>query len=138
MITLSLLKQMQTDGIGTIDTDMWHLEIPLDTNGVPRNGLWVLPRGAPVSRFNVNIQPIDIYFRNTNKYTSMKKAKQVLDYLKDSYSEICELPDYPPIFTETYSNVTIEPTSGIEYVGEDVNGKLVFVISGEIRYKVNN
>lgn len=137
MITLSLLKQMQTDGIGTIDSDMWHLEIPLDTNGVPRNGLWVLPRGAPVSRFNVNIQPIDIYFRNTNKNTSMKKAKKVLDYLQEAYSDVCELPAYLPIFTDTYTNVTIEPTSGLEYVGEDGNGKLVFVISGEIRYNVN-
>ena len=67
MITLSLLKQMQTDNIGTIDTDMFHLEVALDGNGVPRNGLWIIPRGAPVSRFNVNIQPIDIYFRHTNK-----------------------------------------------------------------------
>ena len=134
MITLSLLKQMQTDNIGTIDTDMFHLEAPLDANGVPRNGLWVLPRGAPVSRFNVNIQPIDIYFRHTNKNVSMKKAKQVLDYLQESFSEICTLPNYPPIFSETYSNVTITPTAGIEYIGEDVNGKLVFVVSGEIRY----
>ena len=137
MITLSLLRQMELDNLGTIDSDLWHLEVPLGSDGKPKNGLWIIPRGAPVSRFNVNIQAVDIYFRNTNKNTSLKKAKQVLDYLQESFEDICDLPSYPPLFTNTYSNVTITPVAGIEYTGTDENGKLVFSISGEIRYKEN-
>lgn len=135
MITLSLLRQMEIDNLGTIDNDLWHLEVPLGSDGKPRNGLWIIPRGAPVSRYNVNIQPVDIYFRNTNKNTSLKKAYEVINYLKDAYSDVCELPNYPPIFTNTYSNVTITPQSSPEFVGEDENRKLVFLISAEIRYQ---
>lgn len=135
MITLSLLKQMQTDNIGTIDTDMFHLEIDIDGQGTARNGLWILPRGGGVSRFSVNIQPVDIYVRHTDKNIAYKKAKEVLDYLKDSFSEICTLPNYPPIFTETYSNVKIEPTSSVEFLAKDENRKHIFVVSGEIRYE---
>lgn len=135
MITLSLLKQMQTDGIGTIDTDMFHLEIDIDGQGTARNGLWILPRGGGVSRFSVNIQPVDIYVRHTDKNIAYKKAKEVLDYLKDSFSEICTLPNYPPIFTKTYSNVRIEPTSSVEFLAKDENRKHIFVVSGEIRYE---
>lgn len=137
MITLSLLKQMQTDGLGTIDSDLWHLEVPLNSQGVPAMGAWIVPRGAPVSRFNVNIQPFDFYFRHTNKNTSLMRAEQFLNYLQESYSDICELPSYEPIFSQTYSDVTITPTDSVSYVGEDENRKLVFVISGEINYKEN-
>ena len=135
MITLSLLKQMQTDGVGTLDSDLWHLEIPINGTGTPVNGLWILPRGTTVSRYNVNIQAVDIYVRNNNKNTALKKANQVLQYLKDSYSDICELPSYPPIFNTTYSNVTIEPTSGVDFLGVDENRKFIFVVSGEIRFQ---
>lgn len=134
MITLSLLKQMANDDMGTIDSDLFHLEAPLDGQGNPKNGAWIVPRGAPVSRHNVNIQPFDMYFRHTNKNTSMQRAKEFLDYFKAAYEEVCELPPYPPLFSDGYSNVTIEPTDGIEFVGEDDNRKLVFVISGSIRY----
>lgn len=137
MITLSLLKQMELDGLGTIDSDLWHLEVPLNSQGIPANGAWIVPRGAPITRFNINIQPIDIYFRSTNKNATLKRAWDFLNYLQDSYEDVCTLPAYPPIFTHTYSNVTITPTDGVSYVGEDENRKLVFVISGEIRFKEN-
>lgn len=138
MITLSILKQMQDDGLGTIDTDLFFEEIPLDTQGNAKNGTWIVSRGVAVNRFDTDIQAFDLYTRQANKLEGMQKSKEILTYLQSSFSDLCELPDVPPYTTESYNNVRIIPTSGIDSVGSDEQDRMVFVVSGEVRYKVDN
>lgn len=134
MITLHLTKLLADEGFGTIDTDLFWEEAPLNSSGVPKEGVWVVTRGSEVSRTNIGIQSFDIYARFANKLTTAQKLEDILTYLQEAYGEICELPDVPPYSGNQYTNVRIMPTSGIENVGTDEQEKIVKVISGEIRY----
>ena len=131
MILLSLLKQLSLDGFGTIDTDLFYEEASLNSAGTPKEGVWIVARGSVVSRFNTEIQSFDIYSRYSNKITGAQKLYDILDYLKEAYSDVCTLPAVPPYTTQTYKNVRIFPVSSIENAGTDENGKIVRVISFE-------
>lgn len=134
MITLSILKQLENEGFGTIDTDLFFEEASLDSKGNPKNGTWIVTRGSQVSRVNTEIQSFDIYTRYANKLTGHQKLESILEWLKEAYSDVCTLPACPPYTTQTYTNVRIFPTSSIESVGFDENNKLVRVISFEVYF----
>lgn len=134
MITLHVLKLLEDEGYGTIDTDLFFEEAPLDSQGKPKQGLWIVPRASQVTPRNVRVQQFDIYSRYTNKLTGSKKLEGILDYFEHNSSKPCELPDVPPHSATTYTNIRIIPLSSLETLGSDENGKIVRVISAEIRY----
>jgi hypothetical protein len=137
MITLSILKQLQIEGFGTIDTDLFLEEVPISTDNKPKEGLWIVTRGSAVSRFNVEIQSFDIYSRFTSKLEGHTRLAELLQWMQEAYSDVCTLPAVPPYTTSSYENVRITPTSGVENVGTDENGKVVRVISGEVYYQTS-
>lgn len=134
MIELSILKQLQDAGFGTIDTDLFLEEVPIDSKGVAKDGVWIVTRGSSVSRIDTEIQAFDIYSRYKNKITGSVKLHAILEYLKDAFAEVCTLPAVAPYTTQTYKNVRIRPVSSVESLGTDENGKIVRVISGEVQY----
>lgn len=134
MVTLHLLKLLEDRGFGVIDTNLFWEEVPLDSNGDPLDGVWIVTRGTEISRTNVGQQAFDIYARYANKLTTAGKLEDILNYLQEAYGEVCELPDVPPYSASVYSNVRIEPVSSVENVGTDENEKIVKLISGIIRY----
>lgn len=134
MIALHILKLLENEGFGTIDTDLFFEEAPLDGSGVPRQGIWIVERGTSVNRFNTQTQNFDIYSRYTNKLTGYKKLEAILDYLQEAYGDVCTLPAVPPYSSTVYENVRITPTSSVENVGVDENNKIVRVISGTVQY----
>lgn len=134
MITLSILKELENEGFGTIDSDLFLEEAPLDTQGKPKNGLWLVTRGSTVSRTNVEIQSLDLYSRFTNKLTGHTKLAEALEWLQEAYGDVCTLPAVAPYTTQTYTNVRIFPTSSIQNAGVDENGKIVRVISFDVYY----
>lgn len=135
MITLHICQLLEDAGFGTIDTDIFWEEIPVNVRGVPKSGIWVVPRGAPLSRLNVTYQAFDIYSRHAHKIVSSRKLEDILDYLQAAYHEVCELPEVPPYSETRYYDCQIQPTSGIENVGADDQDKIIRVISAEIKYK---
>ena len=137
MVIHSLLQQMQNSGFGTIGDTLQVGTLAVDTNGRAKNGVAVALRGSAVNRTQIEIQAIDFYVRNSNPLTAIQKAQQILEYLQESFSEICNLPAMPPL-TDTYSNVTIVPTDSVSFVGQDENGGHVYLVSGELRYQKNN
>lgn len=138
MILHSMLKQLEIDGFGTVAEDLQPGTLPIDAEtGKPRNGIALALRGLPVSYLWVEKQAMDFYVRD-QPLTAAQKAKELLQYLKDSYSDICNLPDCPPYATETYRNVTLQPVSSIEWVGDDDNGGTTYVVSSEISFVENN
>ena len=134
MIALHLLKLLEDNNFGTIDTDLFFEEAPLDGQGKPKQGCWIVERGTSVNRFNTQTQNFDIYSRFSNKLTGYKKLEAILDFLQEAYGEVCELPAVPPYSSTVYENVRIEPTSSVENVGTDENNRIVRVISGVVRY----
>lgn len=135
MITLHIAKLLANEGFGTLETDIFWEDAPLDSRGNPIDGIWVVPRGPAVNRFTVHTQGFDIYARSKNKVTSSKKLEDILDYLQDAFAEVCELPLVPPHSYTRYYDVVIMPVTGIENVGTDEQEKVVRVISGEIKFK---
>lgn len=135
MIALHILKLLADEGFGTIDTDMFFEEAPLNGQGVPKEGVWIVERGASVTRFNTQTQNFDIYSRYTSKLTGYQKLEAILEYLQEAYGEVCDLPTVPPYSETEYKNVRITPTSSVENVGTDENNKVVRVISGSVQYE---
>lgn len=134
MVTLHLLKLLENEDFGIIDTDLFWEEVPLDVDGKPKEGVWIVTRGAPVTRFNVGVQAFDIYARYSDKLTTATKLESILTYLQEAFG-VCDLPTVPPYSLANYTNVSITPTSGVENAGTDENDLIVKVISGEINYK---
>lgn len=134
MIALHILKLLEDEGFGTIGTDLFFEEAPLDGQGKPKQGVWIVERGTSVSRFNHQTQNFDIYSRYTNNLTGYKKLEDILDFLQEAYGEVCELPTVPPHSNTVYENVRITPVGSVENVGVDENSKIVRVISGTVQY----
>ena len=134
MLVHSLIQQLQDDGFGTSGTTLQMGILPVDANGEPRNGIAIITRGTPVDRLNVNIQAVDFYVRNSNPLTASNKAQELIEYLQNSYSQICTLPPLDGVTTESYEGVTITPVSAPDFAGQDDNGGWVYVVSGEVRY----
>lgn len=135
MVTLHLLKLLENQGFGAIDTDLFWEEITLDSDGNALDGIWIQSRGTPVTRYSVTHQAFDIYSRYKNKIMGAQKLEAILEYLQSAYSEVCSLPEVPPYSTDQYTNVRITPTSGVENAGIDENNRVVRVISGLIQYE---
>lgn len=134
MIALHILKLLEDNGFGTIDVDLFFEEAALDSAGKPKQGVWIMERGTDISRNNIYQQNFDIYSRYTSKLTGYKRLEDILDFLNEAYGTVCDLPQVPPYSTVQYKNVQIIPTSAVENVGVDDNGKIVRSISGYIRY----
>lgn len=143
MILLSLLKQLELDGFGTLHTDdakgdLFYEVAPLGKDGEPLSGMWIVSRTGDVTRFNIGIQPFDIYTRYSNKLEGGQKALEVLEWLQSKYDQYCELPAVEPYFNHGYSKVILTPVSGVNAVGLDDQNRMVYVISGEVRYNKND
>lgn len=133
MITLHILQLLEDEGFGTINTDLFWEDIPVNQTGGNKDGVWIISRGAPLARGTRLIEAFDIYSRYADKVTGSLKLHNILYYLKEAYGTVCELPttnESDLVFT----NVAIEPTSNIENAGVDENGKVIRVISGQVSY----
>lgn len=138
MISLHIAKLLEDEGFGTLDSDIFWEDMPLDSDGNPKEGIWVVPRGLEVSRFNSSPQAIDIYSRYSNKLTGSQKLQDILEFLREAYDTVCELPTVPPYSTTEYVNVQIVPTSSIENVGSDEQDKVVRVVSAEVKCNIKD
>lgn len=135
MVLLHLLKDLESHGFGTIDTDLFWEDMPLDEKGNAVEGVWIVSRALPATRFSITVQAFDIYARYANKLLTAQKLEAILEYLQTSFSVACTLPPVLPYSDNQYYDVVITPSATVENVGTDENGKIVKVISGEIRYK---
>lgn len=129
MITLSFLKLLEDEGFGTIDTDLFFQKLTLD-----KKGLYIADIGDPLSRGVRKTQSFELYARGSNDVDGYKKLVDLLDWMKEAYGTICNLPSVPPISTDEYSNVTIQPTSSITNVGLDANNRIIYSLTGQITY----
>lgn len=136
MISLSLAKWLADEGFGTLDDDIFWEEAALDANGKPKDGIWVVTRGAIVTRFSTS-QGFDIYSRFTNKLSGSQKLEAILERLQEAYGDVCTLPAVEPYSGTQYENVRLFTVTGIENVGTDDQDKVVRVISGMVQFNIS-
>lgn len=142
MITLHIAKLLQDNGLGTVsitgkepNANIFWEGITTDGND-SKNGIWIESRGFPLSRGALDTQAFDIYARYANTLQSTNRLTDILKFLKYAYGEVCELPTIPDVSTTEYKNVSIQPTSALENIGTDAEGRKVWSISGQITYKI--
>ena len=133
MITLNLMQLLANKGYGKIGTDLFYQKAPV-VNGVEKEGMWIVDRPSATTRRNVKVQQFDIYSRYTDPVTGAQKLQAILNYLESTVTKPCTLPNVSGYTTPTYTNIRLTPLTSLENVGVDETGKIVRVISGEIRY----
>lgn len=128
MVTLSLLKLLENNGFGVIDEDLFWQKM-----GIEDDGLYISDIGGGRGRGERNSVTYQIYCRGENDIAAYQRLQTVADFLTNSFS-VCSLPAVPPITRYGYNNVTILPTSSISNVGEDINGRVIYSITGQLYY----
>lgn len=140
MITLALLNQMNQENVAGLvkDSDFFWEEMPLQKNGKPASGVWLVTRGGDASMspkgLNLNTT-VDFYVAFANKTKTEVVHQQILDWLIANPT-ICELSgsvdgtDY----SYSFSNVRIRPTQTPQNDGVTENGLIVKVASAQLVY----
>ena len=128
MITLSLLKYLENNGLGILDESLFWQKLT-----VGHNGIYIVEIGDSKSRGIRTSTTYELYSRHTDDVKAYQGLAEVAKLLNSSY-EVCSLPKVPG-YTETeFSNVTIMPVSTISNAGLDSEGRVVFSITGKIYY----
>lgn len=126
MVTLQLIKLLENNGFGTIDEDLFWEKM-----GVGEEGLYISDLGSSNnfgSRKSVTYQ---IYSRGKTDVEGYKQLEKVMDFINNHFTA-CNLPAVPPIIDYEYRNVTLMPTSSISSAGEDINGRMIYSLTGQI------
>lgn len=143
MITLALLNQMNTEKVAglTKDTDFFWEEMPLQKNGKPASGVWLVTRGgdASMSPKGLNLKTtVDFYVAFANKTKTEVVHRQILDWLIENPT-ICALSGSVDgtSYSYSFSNVRIRPTQTPQNDGVTENGLIVKVASAQLVYDEN-
>lgn len=131
MITLSLLKFIENNGLGVIDQNLFWQKLTLD-----KVGIYIADIGQTKERGGRNIVQFELYSRGSNDVDGYKRLQAILDLLNNNYV-VCNLPSVQngsQTITEGFSNVTIMPPSSISNYGLDSQGRIIYSATGTLYY----
>lgn len=131
MITLSLLKFIENNGLGVIDQDLFWQKLTLD-----KVGIYIADIGQTKERGGRNIVQFELYSRGNSDVDGYKRLQAILDLLNNNYV-VCNLPSVQngsQTITEGFSNVTIMPPSSISNYGLDSQGRIIYSATGTLYY----
>lgn len=131
MITLSLLKFIENNGLGVIDQNLFWQKLTLD-----KVGIYIADIGQTKERGGRNIVQFELYSRGSNDVDGYKRLRAILDLLNNNYV-VCNLPSVQngsQVITEGFSNVTIMPPSSISNYGLDSQGRIIYSATGTLYY----
>lgn len=131
MITLSLLKFIENNGLGVIDQNLFWQKLTLD-----KVGIYIADIGQTKERGGRNVVQFELYSRGNDDVDGYKRLQAVLDLLNNNYV-VCALPSVQSgsgVITEGFSNVTIMPPSSISNYGLDSQGRIIYSATGTLYY----
>lgn len=131
MITLSLLKFIENNGLGVIDQNLFWQKLTLD-----KVGIYIADIGQTKERGGRNIVQFELYSRGSDDVDGYKRLQAILDLLNNNYV-VCNLPSVQngsQVITEGFSNVTIMPPSSISNYGLDSQGRIIYSATGTLYY----
>lgn len=137
MITLALLKQMVADEVAglTIDKDLYWEEMPLQKDGKPASGVWLVTRGGTAGDakgHNLH-STVDFYVALASKSKTEAVHQEILRWINANRGW-CELSGSVGGTTYAFSNVRIRPTVTPQNYGQTENGLIVKIASAEVIY----
>jgi len=137
MITLALLKQIGLDGVAglTIDKNLFWEELPLQKDGKPASGVWIVTRGgnAGDAKGHNFKSTVDFYVALASKPKTEAIHQKILDWIIQNKC-FCELSGTVGDTTYDFKNVRIRPITTPQNYGATENGLIVKIASAEVIY----
>lgn len=139
MITLALLNQMVADRVGDLvkNKDFFWEEMPLQKDGKPAQGVWIVTRpGSSSGHGKLNLKTTaDFYVAFSNKAKTEVIHKAIRDYLAQNLC-FCELSGSidGTSYTYSFTNVRLRGATTPQNDGATENGLIVKVASVELVY----
>ena len=138
MITLAILKQMASDQVANlvVDKDFFWEELPLQKDGQPAQGVWVVTRGGSAINTPNGInqgQTIDFYVAYANKAKAEDTLEKIATWLRTNMT-ICDLSGTVGGISYHYQNIRIKPTTTPQNSGATENGNIVKLASADVRF----
>ena len=141
MITLALLKQMANDNVANlvIDKNLFWEEMPLQKDGKPASGVWLVTRGGSAGDAKGHNEKctVDFYVALANKPKTEAVHQIILKWIIDNPC-FCELSGSVGDTTYSYSNVRVRPATTPQNYGATENGLIVKIASADIIYDLAN
>ena len=142
MITLALLEQMVSDNVAglVIDKNCFWEQAPLQKDGSPASGVWLVTRGGNASNSpkGLNLHStVDFYVALANKPKTEQVHQQILKWIIKNPC-LCRLSGSVGGATYDYTNVRIRPTTTPQNFVVTQNNLVVKIASAEIIYDINN
>lgn len=139
MITLALLEQMVRDNVAdlTLDKDLFWEELPLQRDGKPASGVWLVTRGGTAGDAkgrNLHTT-VDFYVALANKPKTEAVHQRILEWIIANRC-FCELSGSVGGTTYSFSNVRLRPTVTPQNFGATENGLIVKIASAEVIYNL--
>lgn len=137
MITLALLKQMAHDEVAdlTIDKSLFWEEMPLQKDGKPATGVWIVTRGGSAgdSKGRNQRSTVDFYVALANKPKTEAVHQAILRWIIANPC-FCELSGAVGDTAYSFENVRLRPTTTPQNYGSTENGLIVKIASAEVIY----
>lgn len=140
MITLALLKQMADDKVAdlVIDQNCFWEQAPLQKDGSPASGIWLVTRGGSALRSakGLNLHStVDFYVALANKPKTESVHQKILEWIIANPC-FCELVGNVGGTTYDFTNVRVRPTTTPQNFIVTQNGLVVKIASAEIIYDI--
>lgn len=138
MITLAILQKMAADQVAGLEQDknfFWE-ELPLQRNGEPAQGVWIVTRGGTLNNTpkGLNQRTVaDFYVAFNSKPKTEATLRDILDWIRQNMG-ICELSGTVGGSRYAFQNIRIRPTAAPTNYGATTNGMIVKMASAEIYY----
>lgn len=138
MITLAILRQMAHDQVAnlTVDKDFFWEELPLQRDGKPAQGVWVVTRGGSAvdTPHGINQgQTIDFYVAYANKPKAEATLEAIAEWIRTNMC-ICDLSGTVGDSSYHFKNIRIRPTTTPQNYGATENGNIVKMASADVRF----
>lgn len=138
MITLALYEKMVADKVGGLvrnENFFWD-EIPLQHQGKPANGVWLVTRAGSITntRRGLNLKTtVDFYIGTENKVKTEALHQAIREYLTKNMC-FCELSGSVGGISYAFTNVRVRPATTPQNDGATQNNLIVKVASAELVY----
>lgn len=138
MITLAILQKMASDQVAglKVDEDFFWEELPLQKDGKPAQGVWIVTRGGSAINTPNGInqgQTIDFYVAYANKVKAEATHEAIAQWLRNNLG-ICDLSGTVGGSSYHYQNIRIRPTTTPQNYGATENGNIVKLASADVRF----
>lgn len=142
MIALAILEKMATDQVAglQLDKDFFWEEAPLQKDGNPAQGVWLVTRGGSAINTPKGLNQhstLDFYVAFANKAKTEATHADIVAWIRQNPA-ICALSGTVKGGSYSFSNIRIRPTTTPQNYGATENGVIVKFASVEVIYDTAN